>query len=167
MEQTIDSLMSREQKIAFLERSCHPLDKTFKFRMRGIDCMPDVYLDQLYQAYLNNSIVCRDTLNQLYAEKPELIIMIAHLSDERINRLFSSMEVIKYVARTESFSVGIAIIAGLLLAFGWYIHLLPLIVVALAIFFMDTIFIFKIHQKINLLLEEQDLMRIFMDDYPI
>lgn len=167
MEQTIDGLTSREQKIAFLERSCHPLDKTFKFRTRGIDCMPDADLDQLYQAYLNKSIVCRDTLNQLYANEPALMIMIAHFSNERINRLFSSMEVIRYIARTESVSVGIAIIAGLLLAFGWYANILPVIIFALGVFFMDAAFIVKIHQKIRLIMQDPDLMRIFMHDYPI
>lgn len=156
--------MTREEKMTFIERSFSPLDKLLKTKTEGLDELDDAAFDEVFQSYVETSLRCRETLNYLFSEKPHIKMMVDRLSDEKINRLFSSMRVIGRLGRIERMSIVFAVLAVIILIYGLYFNTVPAVFAALGIGFMDILFIRNLKMKIAIVLADHDLVRIFAGD---
>ncbi|WP_158796898.1 hypothetical protein [Pedobacter sp. L105] len=154
------SITTREQKMAFIERSFNPLDSRLNKYTRGLEQVDDAYFDEIYHSYLESSIRCREALNHMFSEKPHLKMMVDRLSDDKINRLFSSMKVIGKLGRVERMTIIIGIIATLILIYGFYASLLTATFAALGIGFMDVLLVRRLNKKIDYILSDHLLVEI-------
>ena len=88
-------------------------------------------------------------------------MVISGLSDARINRLFSSMRAIQRLEWIERFIIAVAIVASLFFLWGLYHKTVLMMFTTVGIGMVDILLIGKLRKKINLLLEDSDLLRVF------